>query len=83
MPRLYHFKPKNMRGGCNRTCNLAVNVDNYKAPCLSLPLDQNFNQSGGAKLYQKIVNPKTGRKVSVNGKIGKDILRQYIHQLRN
>ncbi len=29
-------------------------------------------------MYSKIVNPKTGRKVSVNGRLGKRILRNYL-----
>ena len=29
-------------------------------------------------MYNKIVNPKTGRKVNINGKIGREILRNYI-----
>jgi len=32
-------------------------------------------------MYDKIVNPVTGYKVNVNGKIGKNILRNYINQL--
>ena len=29
-------------------------------------------------MYDKIVNPKTGRKVTINGKIGREILKNYI-----
>ena len=83
MPRLYRFKPKKMTGRYYKNCNLAVNVDSYKSPCSSLPLDQHFSQNGGKNIYQHIVNPVTGRKVSINGKTGKDILRQYLHQLRH
>lgn len=32
-------------------------------------------------MYSKIVNPKTGRMVSVNGKLGKEILRNYLNVL--
>jgi len=32
-------------------------------------------------MWNKIVNPKTGRKVNVNSKIGKNVLRNYIKQL--
>ena len=32
-------------------------------------------------MWNKIVNPKTGRKVNVNSKIGKNVLRNYINQL--
>tara|TARA_B110000971_G_C19818812_1_gene412378 strand:- start:88 stop:423 length:336 start_codon:yes stop_codon:yes gene_type:complete len=31
--------------------------------------------------YSKIVNPKTGRKVSINGRIGREILKQYLNVL--
>jgi hypothetical protein len=32
--------------------------------------------------YSKIINPKTGRKVSITGKLGQNILRNYISVLR-
>ena len=32
-------------------------------------------------MWNKIVNPKTGRKVNLNSKIGKNVLRSYIKQL--
>jgi len=32
--------------------------------------------------YSKIINPKTGRKVSITGKLGQNILRNYIAVLR-
>ena len=32
-------------------------------------------------MWNKIVNPKTGRKVDINGKIGKSVLKNYINQL--
>ena len=32
-------------------------------------------------MFNKIINPKTGRKVNVNGKIGKSILQNYLQQL--
>ena len=32
--------------------------------------------------FQKIVNPETGRKVSINGKLGKKILSNYLYILR-
>ena len=34
-------------------------------------------------MYSKIANPKTGRMVSVNGKLGQEILRNYLNVLRN
>lgn len=33
-------------------------------------------------MYSKIINPDTGRKVSINGKIGKLVLKKYIDRLR-
>ena len=33
-------------------------------------------------MYKKIINPETGRKVSINGKLGKTILRHYINVLQ-
>ena len=32
-------------------------------------------------MYSKIANPKTGRMVSVNGRLGKEILRNYLNVL--
>jgi hypothetical protein len=32
-------------------------------------------------MWNKIVNPKTGRKVNVNSKIGKSVLKNYMKQL--
>ena len=33
------------------------------------------------KFYNKIVNPETGRAVSMNGNLGKKILRKYLKTL--
>ena len=33
-------------------------------------------------MYDKIVNPKTGRKVNINGKLGRQILRNYLDVLQ-
>ena len=33
-------------------------------------------------MYSKITNPITGRKISINGKLGKTILRNYITVLQ-
>ena len=30
-------------------------------------------------MWNKIVNPKTGRKVNINGKIGKKVIKNYIN----
>jgi len=32
-------------------------------------------------MYNKIVNPRTGRRVSVSGKLGRQIIRNYLNQL--
>jgi len=40
-------------------------------------------QSGAAYLYTKIVNPKTGRKVNINGTIGKRVLKNYLNYLKS
>ena len=32
-------------------------------------------------MYSKIVNPKTGRKVSISGKIGRQVIARYIEQV--
>ena len=42
---------------------------------------QEKESRGGSYLYQKIVNPATGRKVSINGKIGKKVLLNYLNFL--
>ena len=36
-------------------------------------------QTGGGNPYEMIVNPETGRRVSVNGKIGRRVLRNYLY----
>ena len=33
-------------------------------------------------MYDKIMNPKTGRKVNINGKLGRQILRNYLDVLQ-
>ena len=40
---------------------------------------KNKKQKGG---YNKIVNPETGRKVSIYGKIGQRIVKKYIYELQ-
>ena len=37
-------------------------------------------QTGGASEFDKIINPKTGRKVSIYGNIGRSVIRNYIKQ---
>lgn len=47
-----------------------------------LPLKNQFkNYQNGGNLYNYIVNPKTGKKVSAKGKIGKKIIKEYINTL--
>ncbi len=69
----------NQTGG--ETCQQAVDVSKYITPCQSLPLDPDFNQTGGK--YNFIINPKTGRRVSIYGKIGKQILSKYLNVFFN
>ena len=38
-------------------------------------------QTGGA--FNHIVNPKTGRRVKVSGKIGRQVIKNYINELYN
>jgi len=33
-------------------------------------------------MWNKIVNPETGRKVNINGKIGSKILQKYVRLMR-
>tara|TARA_B100001093_G_C26854897_1_gene1026918 strand:+ start:2536 stop:3006 length:471 start_codon:yes stop_codon:yes gene_type:complete len=40
-----------------------------------------YLQKGAANIYNKIINPKTGRKVSVFGKKGKIILNKYLNKI--
>jgi hypothetical protein len=121
MPRKYRFNQQYMKGGSqcrgnlavNNVCQQTVDVNQYKVPCQSLPLDSGFNQTGG-EVHQKecsqtvdisqyktpcqslpldpvfnqtggeynyITNPKTGRKVSIYGKIGKKVLSKYLNSI--
>ena len=61
-------------------CSQSVDVSQYKTPCNSLPLDSNFTQKGGSP-YKLIVNPKTGRKVSITGIIGQRVLHKYLSDI--
>ena len=40
-----------------------------------------YLQKGSSLPYNKIINPKTGRKVSIFGKTGKSILKKYINKI--
>ena len=55
---------------CNKQNTVPQNISN------SLESKITNNQKGGA--YSKIVNPLTGRKVSIFGRLGKKILKNYI-----
>ena len=41
------------------------------------PYPNNSNLQTGGSLYNKIVNPETGRKVNINGPIGRKVLKKY------
>tara|TARA_B100001093_G_scaffold513531_1_gene585649 strand:+ start:292 stop:732 length:441 start_codon:yes stop_codon:yes gene_type:complete len=40
-----------------------------------------YLQKGSSNIYNKIINPKTGRKVSIFGKKGKKILNKYANKM--
>ena len=40
-----------------------------------------IEQKAGGTMFNYIINPETGRKVTVSGKLGKKILKLYLHQL--
>ena len=46
-------------------------------------INEEKKKQNGAGLYLKIVNPATNRKVNVNGKLGKQILQNYLNYLNN
>lgn len=48
------------------------------------PYEDVSNMTGGSsKVFEQIVNPLTNRKVSVNSRLGKQILKQYIQQINH
>ena len=57
----------------------AITPDKYVDPVLRSGMPP--HQDAGSYLYSKIVNPKTGRKVSIYGKLGKKILKNYLNKL--
>ena len=89
MSKKYKFTQQHMTGGnrcfgnlsTSNVCQQTIDVSQYLTPCQSLPLDSGFNQTAGGK-YNYIVNPKTGRKVNINGKIGKQVLRKYLYNVQ-
>ena len=67
--------------GVNKPTSRGVIIgQNLSGPDLG-PTNHSGVQTGGA--FNQIVNPKTGRKVNVNGKLGKQILQNYINELYN
>lgn len=42
----------------------------------------NFSMIGGSMTYKRITNPKTGRKVSIYGRTGQNILKNYLNYLK-
>ena len=56
--------------------------NNMVGPSLGPSPGSSGLQTGGmAQLYSKIVNPDTGRKVSIHSNIGKRVLKNYLKQL--
>lgn len=53
--------------------------NNMVGPDLGPSPNHSGVQTGGA--FTKIINPATGRKVSIFGRIGKKILKGYLHQM--
>jgi len=60
---------------CNNNCLSS----NFRHTLSVKPQFKNY-QNGG-NLYNYIVNPKTGNKVSIKGKTGKKIIKEYISKL--
>ena len=66
--------------GINQATSRGVLIgENLSGPDLG-PTRHNGVQTGGAE-FQYIVNPETGRKVSVHGKTGQRVLKNYIDKL--
>ena len=65
--------------GVNYPTSHGINIgNNMTGPALGAYPDASGIQTGGA--YNKIVNPATGRKVYVFGKLGQQIIRTYLNQ---
>ena len=56
-------------------------ADNLSGPDLGATRNSGM-QTGGAE-FQYIVNPETGRKVSIHGKTGQKVLKNYVNNLYN
>ena len=75
----YYFELEDRIGGLPNV----QNVYDPKPPLYSPKYNksnESFIQQGGK--YNFIVNPKTGRKVKLNGKIGREILRNYLNYMK-
>lgn len=46
-------------------------------------INKKLKQEGGSPMYNYIVNPKTGKKVSIYGKTGGQILKKYINYIKH
>ena len=60
-----------------------IAIIGYKTPEYNdlLSLLQIEQKGGNYNIYNKIVNPKSGKSVLISGKIGRKILQEYINQL--
>lgn len=80
----YYFGVENSRvGGLPEVVPyFDCNKPNYAPKDASQPVKPGFNkvQKAGSIIYQYITNPLTGRKVNINGKIGKKVLLNYLQQ---
>ena len=66
--------------GANRATSRGVLIgNNMSGPDLG-PTGHSGVQTGGSQ-FDFIVNPETNRKVRVNGKIGKRVLKNYLNEL--
>ena len=63
--------------------NHEANIDpSYKGNDKGLHLMAGGSVSSGKNVYNKIVNPKTGRQVNISGALGKSIVKNYLNFLR-
>jgi len=56
-------------------------INNLFSNCNSMKPSSAYKTHKGGNLYSTIINPITGRKVSIFGKLGKIILKNYIGQI--
>jgi len=70
--RLY-IKNKEIEFNGNRTANDIIKF-----------INDNIKQKGGNNnIYNYIINPKTLKKVKINGRLGKNIIKKYLQYLNN